>query len=73
MELPIHQVNVWGLGDGGVENSSYLVPPDGAAAEVRRRLNGALPGKDAVLVVCCMIAGVSGGDAICVGCNSSAV
>jgi hypothetical protein len=73
MELPIHQADVGVLYHGRVENSSDLISPGHTAAEVRRRLNSAFPGEDAVLVIRCVIAGISCCYVIREACHSASV
>lgn len=47
-----------------MKTAPNLVPPGLTAAKLRRRLHGAFPDQDAVLVVGCVILGISGGDRI---------
>jgi len=73
MELPIHQAHMGILRDVCVKHSTYLVPSDVAAAKGRWRLHCSFPDKYAVLIVRCVIACVSCGDAVGKACNAASI
>lgn len=73
MELPISQPHVGILRDVCVKDGSNLVPSNVAATKCGWRLNCSFPGKYAVLVVRCVIAGVSRSDVVGKGRNATAV